>query len=482
MSEQNNFFADIHCHPTLRVYNRTSPNKLVNYWPNKSNKNINTKIGRWARMQTKDIAKESQTNFYAAAKGNVRVIFDSLYPVEEGFVKIRRVPGLLVGKKGGDDLMRTVTGVHKKRLQKSRKNRDYFVKLQEQYQCLLNSQGNSPCGKHNYKLVANYNALQNTLQQSESNIAIITTIEGGHVFGCGTNLTAKIPLAQHKKILSKNIATVKAWEFPPVFVNLSHHFWNQLCGQARSFKSPIHTILNQRKGMNKGITELGWHVIAELLSRKNGRRIIIDVKHMSAKGRKEYYQFVNCYNQIHPEDPIPVVCSHTGVSGFDTFEAATNERDKMKKMKNSPFNNWSLNMCDEDIKMIYRSGGLMGIMLDKGLLSSPQKLKEIQQIINPNKRKEAFVKAIWDTVFQAVKAVGHKGGWDIIALGSDYDGIINHIDYYADMSSMNQLAQDLIDYLQNYEYQQDLWFGYTPAELLQKIKNVNTMNFLKRHF
>ena len=61
-------------------------------------------------------------------------------------------------------------------------------------------------------------------------------------------------------------------------------------------KPPVNALLNQNRGMDKGLTELGRHVLRELLSRENGKRIIIDTKHMSVQSRKEYYGFVRNYN------------------------------------------------------------------------------------------------------------------------------------------------------------------------------------------
>jgi hypothetical protein len=45
-------------------------------------------------------------------------------------------------------------------------------------------------------------------------------------------------------------------------------------------------------------------VLRSLLSRENGKRILIDTKHMSLTARKEYYEFVRNYNAINPNDMI----------------------------------------------------------------------------------------------------------------------------------------------------------------------------------
>jgi len=42
-------------------------------------------------VTSKDILKESQSNFYKLIEGNVRVVMISLYPIESGFLKIRNL-------------------------------------------------------------------------------------------------------------------------------------------------------------------------------------------------------------------------------------------------------------------------------------------------------------------------------------------------------------------------------------------------------
>ena len=68
----------------------------------------------------------------------------------------------------------------------------------------------------------------------------------------------------------------------PWFVTFSHHFYNELCGHARSLRKIIGKLTNQEEGINTSFTPLGLEVLDILLDKNNGRRILIDVKHMSA--------------------------------------------------------------------------------------------------------------------------------------------------------------------------------------------------------
>lgn len=474
------FFTDIHCHPTLRALNVANSYSEADYWEVIENQTIKNALAKWAVKQTSDIAKASQTNLKAAVRGNVRVLFDSLYPLEQGFLNIRKLPAKLLGTKGASTLIRTITGISVKRLSHSKINDNYFAKLQEHYTCLVKNQGSSPCGTYQYRITNNYETLRNNLIDGQT-LSIVPTIEGGHVLGCGTEDSEKIPLKVHKQIISRNIKAIKSWEYPPFFINLAHHFWNQLCGHAPSIKPPGKHIMNQKKGLFLGITELGWHAIYELLSPQNGKKILIDVKHMSARARKEYYQFIAINNYINPDNKIPIICSHTGLNGVNTLNECINRQKKLHTKAEHYFHDWEINLCAEDVRAIHQSGGLLGIMMDKGMLAHKSYLKKIDGL-EESAQKDAFVKLIWDNIFEAIRSVNKKTAWDIIAFGSDFDGIITHIDSYPNYAYLPQLQHDMLTYLEQYRYKQDLWFGYEPAELVHKILTENTMHFLRKYY
>lgn len=479
--EDRDFFADIHCHPTLRAYNSPVVHGKRNHWVKTYNQSFDTAVSRWARLKTKDILKESQANFYSFAKGNVRVVFDSLYPVEKGFLNFRKMASMMVGKGNADQVLRTVTGIDPHQLRALRSSKDYFQELLSQYAFLCKGQGESPTGQFKYKLVSDFNDLEQTLIHEPDTLSVVVTIEGAHAFNCG------LPGRKHKRRdleeeLSQNISIVKSWKYPPFFVNLAHHFYNELCGHTRSLKPPIYTAFNQKKGLDKGITEAGWHAIHEMLATDNGPRILIDTKHMSIKSRREYYRFVESYNRLNPSDAIPIICSHTGVNQFESMRGSKKKPDNMRKSKNSDFHNWAINLSDEEIRIIHNSGGLIGIMIDKGLLASQNILDKIKALGNPAERKEALVEIIAQNIFQIVRAIGNRSAWDVLALGTDYDGLITHVDLYPDATSLPDFRTDLIDFIQRKSYGEDLWFGYSPAEFVQKILQHNTIDFMRRHF
>ena len=470
------FTVDLHCHPNLKTFNAGGKN----LW-DKVYHNVDSKFGERISEFSHQVLKESQSNLYALAEGNVRVFNVSLYPVERGFLHMRNIPKLLIGKNRINIMQEVITGFNVARIIELKKHFDYFKDLQEEYDFVYKAQGKSPDGKWRYTLVNNFKELEQAFA-TENTLAGILSIEGAHVLGTGSEEVEELSANELIETLTKNIHTVKRWKVPPFSINLSHHFWNHLCGHSTSFKPPINSLVNQNKGKNKGITDAGWHVIRELLSRENGKRIIIDVKHMSVPGRKEYYNFIRNYNSVNPADMIPVICSHAGVNGFNTMDSSIRDNDVAAKNKSHRFHRWSINLSNEEIRIIHQSKGLIGLMMDRGILGGKETVDKIAALENKEKQRKEYAKLFWDNAFQIVKAVEDRSGWDVVAFGSDFDGTITHMDPYETEAKLPLLQDDLIAYLEETLYQQYLWFDYTPRELVQKIMGKNAMQFYKRFF
>ena len=476
----NMITIDLHCHPNLKSFNSGYPEPAANMWDSIQHK-IDGKTAQSISELVAHIHMESQCNLDAMAAGNVRVFQLSLYPTERGFLHLRNLPKILVGKRRINIAQEVITGYAASSIAHQKKHYHYFEDLQAEYEYVKNQQGKSPDGKSEFVLVNNYKELELALKKENTLIGIVT-IEGTHVLGTGAPETDKLTkeaLIQH---LTANIQTIKSWEYPPFVINLAHHFWNHLCGHATSFKRPINGLINQNKGKNKGITEAGWHVVRELLSSNNGKRILIDTKHMSVAARKEYYAFIGNHNYLNPKQKIPVISSHACANGFKTLDSSIRQNDIILKARKGRLYKWSINISDEEARIIHDSEGLIGLMMDKGNLGGIDLIKSISEQKDAEKQRAEFAQLFLDNAFQLVKAVGKKSGWDMIAIGTDFDGSITHIDPYESAVKMPLLQQDLLDYLEKHKYQKDLWFGYTPIQIIEKIFYKNAMDFYKKFF
>jgi len=478
-----NFYTDLHCHPNLKSFNSGHPHPTKTMWDDIEHPYTDNALTRLFRKKSNSMAKESQCNLYQLARGGVRVAVLSMYPVEKGFVKFRKVPELLLGDEKVNSVLEHISGMPKERVTAIQQQENhYFHELTSEYQYMSKGQGASPCKQYQYKVVNSYAELELNLKNEPNTVNIILSIEGAHALGCGNPVTEKMSHEQLKEELTNNIREMKAWAHVPFSINLAHHFWNQLCGHSPSIPIPFNQLVDQRKGTNAGITDLGRHVILELLGRHNGKRVILDTKHMSVASRKEYYDFISKYNYLNPADKIPVLCSHTGVNGFETMEESLHIKDHNRKSRHSYLHRRSINISDEEIRIIHASEGMIGIMMDKGNLGGIKKIQEISAMEDVQKKTDAFSELIWENIFQIIRAVKQPTAWDIVGIGSDYDGTISHVDVYKNAETFHDMQRNLTEYLDKTKLHKNLWYHYKPDELVSKILRENTVEFLRRSF
>ena len=152
-------------------------------------------------------------------------------------------------------------------------------------------------------------------------------------------------------------------------------------------------------------------------------------------------------NYINPHDKIPIVCSHAGVNGYQTMKHAIKVGAAEANSNGTYFRNWSINLSQDEIRIIHDSGGVIGLILDKAILASDSTLGKIDRIKDDQKRKEAYLKLFWDNIFFVINAVKDKSAWEVPVLGSDFDGVINHVEFYNDASKLPDLQKDLVQYL-----------------------------------
>ncbi|MBL4653323.1 MAG: hypothetical protein JKY53_10745 [Flavobacteriales bacterium] len=475
------FNIDFHCHSIMRSTNNAKERNCIDLWAKTLNYRGESVMERWVGIQLSEMTKESQSNLYAYCSGNTKVIIDSFYPIEKGWLNFRAISSMLTSSDMKRNIFRIASGISESRFRELIEHTSYFSELEEQYDVAVSEQGVSFDGKYAYRLARSFDDIKN-VAESNNKLIVIPSIEGAHALGCGDIDSKGKSAEQMKMLMTENIGKIKKWEFPPFFIGLAHHFWNQLCGHARSFKHPVNFIVDQGSGLNKGITALGWHVIRELLTRKNGRRILIGIKHMSIKSRVSYYRFILDNNFLNQDDPIPIICSHTGVNGFKSMERMTKFSDSRKLSKHTMFNNWSMNLCGEEIQIIHQTGGIVGVILDKDVLGSSKYLNTIKNEKEPKIRKTMYLKLIWGTVFFMIDSINEKSGWSVPVFSSDFDGLINQIEFYKSAEDIEQLRCDMLNYLEDNNYKQELWFGYSPGQLVEKLFCSNIFTFLEKHY
>jgi len=538
-------FADLHCHPHMRSFNWLhKPNKSIEtrkynpWWI------ILPKFN--ALEQGKRAAAYSQCDMAQVINGNLKLAFISLYPMEKGWVTGRdnlvkgRIMDLhkVLGNNAFNDFISDGVSLflkpffHKLGQDKGKMialrdfaqavymklpfgkinffqsaEYDYFKELKQEIKYLRkeNNKENETKifiplhkrifrnkkrlkrrfpdlldAKGTYVFAKDGNHLKHILEENKT--AFILTIEGSNVFNSHETLADII----------KKIEEVKSWDEPLFFITFTHHFYNFLAGQAHSLPDIGNLLIDQDKGLKEGFTPDGWKVIRYLLSLDDQNnykplemkgRVLIDVKHMNAISRQEYYKEI-VLPCLEKGDRIPVIASHVAYSGrdklMDLIKEMENEKDGFVVEKNGHlFNAWNINICDEDILIIFKTGGLIGINFDQRVLGLAKEDME-------NESKHAFY--IWQNMKACIMAVINSAetdfppkvkAVDMICIGTDFDGYIDPVNKYSTVLDFKQFREDLIVAISNDPDKDKLLFNkYSAENMADKICFTNAYEFV----
>ncbi|MEP2670830.1 MAG: hypothetical protein ABJH04_17625 [Cyclobacteriaceae bacterium] len=406
---------------------------------------------------------------------------------------------------------------------------DYFEELKREYKFYLSKSGekvttaqlqlvpDGPTRKWEgvYQLAKNGGDVLYRLRPDNDDVIIVLTLEGIHALGVGNpeddNLAPgnkpkdvsigklKSRIRQLKGEESLDDISLSSWAHTPFYITFAGHFNNGLCGHAHSLPSMSKYIYDQRKNMDKGVLKNAtYSVMNELLgldedlNTTGSKRILIDVKHMSAASRQDFYKnIIRPFNR-KPENAIskiPVIASqvgYSGVDGLDTLIQNTKDGKEEDDFKVNGFKAWNINLCDEDVIEIHDSEGLIGVSLDQHLLGVYQKnwLFNIPLIERKRARNllartiEQFIHIPFDYNLKDPMRI-----WNILCIGTGFDGANNPLTSYSTVLDMNRLEDDLTAILHTMRRERPKWFDQlTPENLARKICFENAYDFVVAHY
>ncbi|MEM5563874.1 membrane dipeptidase [Psychroserpens sp. AS72] len=477
---------DIHCHPSLKPYG-----KSFKYEPTKQN-NLNSgrKNSIWhysppnfiERQFNKilTLTKFTQTDLTALAKANCNIVVISLYPFEKHFLKdkmlgVKFLPDLLVN---------LAAGVSHKRIDNLRSHNSYFQDLIAEYDYYkqLNNFAQVIDGvTFTYRLVSNYTEISTNITTSTATrkiISLVPSIEGGHAFETG--LDKNINTADETTVLN-NLESVKNWDHKPFFLTLAHHFYNEICGHARSISIGLIKE-NQNRGLDTDITVLGFKVIDKLLDNTENKRILIDVKHMSRASRTSYYKLLET---TYANENIPIIVSHGASNG----KRSITEPNVSDSEQSQYFREDDINFYDSEILRIAKSKGIFGLQLDERRIAN-QKAIRASRIYWPSKKRRYVNKS--DLIWRQIRHIGElldKNGlfaWETVAIGSDFDGIVNPIKGLWTAENVEDIKPYLVekadDYLKTHKSNLQIQNQISAHEIIDRVLFINANEFLKTNF
>jgi Zn-dependent dipeptidase, microsomal dipeptidase homolog len=472
-----NFFIDLHCHPSMKPYGQSFTKD-----PGKQSAISSDKYSLWyynppdllakAIQLFTGISKFTQADGSSLCYGRVQIVFASLYPIERGFFRNKLGTGII------SDLADSfVTGVSNARVDAIQGISNYYEDLNKEYQFILQCAGlpiSNHTGTYTYQLVKNQADLHAKMQEvkDHNTVFFIFSIEGMHV------LNTKIDGAPDPDNFLENVNAIKNWGYTPFFITFSHHFYNHLCGHARSLFQLVGSETDQEEGIDTGFTPLGYRVLDALLSRQNGKRIFIDIKHMSAIGRQQYFSYLD---QKYKDEAIPIIMSHAAANGLRSMN------EKVVDIKETGYKLLpnDINFYDEEFVRVASSKGIIGLQLDERRLANSSTLMNIKHSIFLNKIRHYRAELVWNQIQHIVEVLDQHElfAWDVVSVGSDFEGIINPLNGYL----TEEAIPDLMSYLERYafNYMNDRgkkvlnsYNQIEPAEIVNRIFFSNAFAFI----
>ncbi|WP_080239594.1 membrane dipeptidase [Spirosoma rigui] len=467
-------FVDVHCHPYSKPFGQGQPQgrqsqdkrNKTSIWhhdpPTLGDKLVNMVLS---------LTRFRQTDFTASGRGNVRVIVNSLYPLERSFCRNKLGTGL-----PADLPVNFVTAFgnnYINRVQAITSSDAYFTELCEQYAFMREMDGKvvllSGGQKARYVLTKNYEDLEALVRNAGSpdviTLAVMLSIEGAHAFSCGID-NGSVPAT-----ILENIATVKQWAHRPLFITFAHHFYNELCGHAESLTGALKQALDQHEGLDTGFTPLGEAVVRALLSTENGPRILIDIKHMSEQSRKHYF---NLLDTEFSDQDIPIIVSHGCVRGNDT--------------NRNQYHDHPINFSDTEILRVARSGGLFGVQLDERRIGSERALKHARGHIHRKDILFSWAELVWSQLRHIAEVLDKENlfAWGTICLGTDYDGIVNPINGYWTHREFPELEAYLMMHAHKYmRNNPPITNGFNQlheGEIVARFMGGNAIDFFRKYY
>ena len=490
-------FADIHCHPTLHpfaFYDSGNSRKNSLWWDDPPKQ----------RQRNDKYPEFFQSSMPALARGNVRLVVASMYPLEQPWFD-----PAITGKGFITDLMSGLFTAHLplKYINKVQSSEfDYFEHLIKEYRFLLKENGTPHLVNNKSRRYILPESADDISEHAddESAIIVIPSIEGAHSLFSGNANDINTGNYDFGK-LTENINVIKNLKHPPLYITLSHHFYNGLCGHSRTIPDGLASFLiKQNTGMNEPVNSRGEEVVDHLLGlgkyENTGRRVLIDVKHTSTASRMWLYEKISALNSGLPrEERIPLIASHCGYSGYHTLKDAivVPDTEASKYERSVSLNPWSINLTDEDVINIFNSGGLIGVILDQRVLSGKRVTDRSKEFSKREifRNDENIVKfwtlQIAENILGMVKAVVDSDEisaedklkcWDIFSIGSDFDGMINPVDSFIVADEFKDLRSALKRYMPELSDFELCSQGLTVDEILDKIMYDNALEFVLRNY
>lgn len=362
----------------------------------------------------------------------------------------------------------------------------------------------------------------NSLREvNQTGLNFMLAIEGAHA------------LEKFNTDVRDNLRQLKAGPYRFLYLTLTHLTRYPVSTHAYGLKLIKNNVAFKPEGF--GLRQLGKDIIDIAYDNADGRRVFIDIKHMSLVSRRHFYE----YRREKGYTDVPILATHLGVTGLSWAPEAIAKQfsrnpirhddvvevfyDRPAGIGRGPFwrqthfNPWSVNLYDEEIVEIVQSGGLIGLNLDQRILGANKvsgeffSSDELRYIMSgykdapaPEIQEGEFVEEpeeealadearafnetrhlrhLCNTILHIVKTGGEEA-WNCLCLGSDLDGLIDPINNCQSVAEFPKLEADLLHMLPEM-MDEDERHNYNREALKEKVRGImygNAVAWLQRHF
>jgi microsomal dipeptidase-like Zn-dependent dipeptidase len=335
-----------------------------------------------------------------------------------------------------------------------------------------------------------------TVLNTPTQVGFLISIGGGHSLGNFLYIEQdQVETEEYKNVLLSNIKKLKGataletttneyLDIPIFSINFGNYFRDGICGKTSRFSLNEEEAFKRPTTIDDGITDLGKKAIAELLNRKIGRRILVDVGGMSVYTRDWYYKYIK--DLRYHKDSIPISAGGVGISGLSQKDNAYGHDDK-KELLSHQFSNLSR----QDLIAVLQSRGLVAISLDKNkLMGKGFQARYEETIPNSADRRRVAVDALVSNICKAIHMSNDIEAWNMLCISSQFDTHARHLDVFSSSSDMVTLYRDLLIFFKDprdinglYSAKEikNFMYNLSPEEIVDKIMYKNALEFIERN-
>lgn len=451
-------FFDLHVHSTLKPYMLSA---VDSPWEDYDQASPEERVRRTPKVTRSDFSK--------LLRSGTRVVTLALHPIERYLISALTTRPVAYAL------------VFRMRLERVRQvlQRNPFTILQQEYNLLLAYQ-RQPQGAGQVRIVLTPEDLENAMAEPNT-IAVLLSIEGAHALGFefrgytfpkirGFSYDGFTPLTRGLIRERLDWAAARGVQM----ITLLHMVYNELGTPAKAveLRGPMALLPNPFRSLRtvgnyKGLTGYGVTFVEEAYK----RHILIDVKHADYFTRAQVYEIAREYG-------MPVIASHAAASGHALHRRRVRVDRPRHRMQSERFNPWDINLHDEDLIAIARSGGLIGLILDERVLAGEQLLKAVRAgEVSPTEPFLQQIRYIYTTLVQG--GIEPRSAFRTLCIGSDFDGFIDPIDSVPTVLEYPTVLYPALLAFFEREYALFAETGYSPQELADGICWRNGITFWK---